>query len=203
MQSKRLLQGVGLNDADYAVQRFIRVNGKLVQQWICPFYRTWSHMIQRCYSGKLHSTRPTYERCYVCDEWLIFSRFRDWMIGQDWNGMELDKDIIFQGNRVYSPETCVFVESKLNCFLCDAGTIRGKWPLGVCFKKSSSKFMSQCCNPFSGRREFLGYFHDPESAHEAWRSRKHQHAMRYADMQTDPRIADALRSRYAQKKEPV
>lgn len=58
--------------------------------------------------------------------------------------------------------------------------------------------MARCNNPFTLARECLGFFQDPDAAHEAWRARKHEHACVYADMQTDPRIAKALRARYAQ-----
>jgi hypothetical protein len=116
---------------------------------------------------------------------------------QPWAGNQLDKDILVPGNKVYSPETCVFVSSALNSFLLDHGRARGKWPLGVGPHKMTGKFRARCSNPFTGKEESLGMFSDPADAHEAWRARKHEHALRYADMQSDPRVADALRSRFS------
>lgn len=41
--------------------------------------------------------------------------------------------------------------------------------------------MSQCRNPFSNKGETLGYFDTPEEAHNAWKKRKHQHAIKLAE----------------------
>ena len=39
------------------------------------------------------------------------------MTSQDWEGKELDKDLLVPGNRLYSPETCIFISKKLNNLL--------------------------------------------------------------------------------------
>jgi hypothetical protein len=116
---------------------------------------------------------------------------------QDWEGKHLDKDILLPGNKMYSPDTCIFVSPALNTFLIDCGAAKGKWPIGVCWNKRFGKFAAQCSNPFTGKRGHIGNFNCPEKAHEAWRARKHEHALRYAEMQTDPRIAEALRTRFS------
>ena len=118
------------------------------------------------------------------------------MITQPWEGNELDKDILKPGNKVYSPDTCIFVSSKLNTFMVDRKAGRGDLPLGVTWHKGDRKNQAQCCNPFTGKYEFLGHFTDPAEAHESWRKRKHELACMHAEMQTDPRIAEALRTRY-------
>lgn len=190
-----LLHGVGRNDADYPVAVFAVIGGKRKLLWICPIYQTWASMLNRCYSTKHQADHPTYIGCTVTPEWLSFSAFRAWMLAQDWEGKELDKDILFQGNKVYSPYACVLVSKQLNSFMNDSGSSRGEWPIGVSLLKG--KFMARCCNPFTRKREFLGYFTDPDNAHEAWRKRKYELALIYADQQTDPRTATALRARYA------
>lgn len=114
---------------------------------------------------------------------------------QDWKGKQLDKDILVPGNKVYSPETCAFVASNLNAFLTDCGRARSDLPTGV--SRSKRRFRARCNNPFTQRREVVGYYATAEEAHEAWRQRKHELACQYADMQTDPRIAEALRTRFA------
>jgi hypothetical protein len=139
--------------------------------------------------------RPTYVGCSVSPDWLRFSMFLAWMQRQDWQGKQLDKDILIPGNKIYSPDTCVFVPSALNMFLVDTGKTRGDWPLGVS-ETRRGRFRATCRNPFTGKTEWLGQFNDPEEAHQSWRARKHQHALRYADQQTDPRIAQALRTRF-------
>ena len=119
------------------------------------------------------------------------------MLTQDWNGKALDKDILHPGNKVYGPDTCVFVQTELNNFLTDHGSDRGEYPIGVNWNKRAGKLHARCCNPFTGKRESLGLFSCPGAAHEAWRRRKHELACAYADQQEDPRIAQALRERFA------
>ena len=77
------------------------------------------------------SVSPTYKGCSVSEEWLRFSNFKRWMEKQDWDGKQLDKDILFEGNKVYSAETCVFVTSVVNSFTSDSGAKRGEWLIGV------------------------------------------------------------------------
>ena len=197
MKKDRLVLGVGRNDSEHSVYEYSTVEGELRLLWICPIYRVWKHMLERCYSPKLHARFPSYIGCTVVAEWLSFSAFRAWMIDQDWEGRQLDKDILTPGNKVYSPDTCIFVDANLNSFLTDRGAACGQWPTGTHRPRSVGKFRARCQNPFSRSREHLGYFDDPAEAHEAWRSRKHQLACAYADQQTDPRIAAALRARYA------
>jgi hypothetical protein len=190
---KSLVFGSGVNDSESPVYRY--KNRRL--EWICPFYVVWVSMLRRCYSEKHQLTHPTYAGCSVATEWLSFSTFRAWMSTQDWQGNDLDKDILSPGNKVYSPETCVFVDPSLNGFLNDRGHSRGEWPIGVCWHKRNRKFSALCCNPFTGKQDHISYFDCPDAAHEAWRKRKHEHALRYADMQSDPCIAESLRTRFA------
>lgn len=192
----KLICGVVYNDANYQVGIYANIAGKRKRLWACPIYQSWMEMIKRCYSANIQAKQPTYIGCTVAPEWHSFMAFRAWMIKQEWKGNQLDKDILIQGNKVYSSDTCVFVSQKLNGFMNDHGARRGEWPLGVSWYKRSQMFRARCNNPFTGRTESLGYFSDQNEAHEAWRKRKHQHACTYADMQTDPRIAKALRTRF-------
>lgn len=192
-----LVHGVGINDADYSVTVNAKVSGKKKQLWMCPMYSTWRHVLERCHSEKFLARCPTYAGCTAVSEWMLFSAFRSWMTTQDYEGKQLDKDILVPGNKIYGPDTCVFVSSDLNVFLTENKVTRGEWPVGVCWNKWSGKFQVRCNNPFSGKHENLGYFATQEEAHAAWRSRKHELACTYADVQTDARIANALRTRYA------
>lgn len=197
MKTKRLILGIGVNDADYQVSRNEIVDGKRKDVWRCPYYQAWKDMLCRCYSRRCHGIQPTYSRCRVDPEWHRFSSFRAWMERQEWEGMQLDKDILVPGNKTYSPELCVFVSRNLNSFLTGRGSARGEYPIGVCWHKGIGKFQAVCSNPFSGKNEYIGLFTDAEPAHEAWRKRKHELACKYADMQTDNRVAEALRSRFS------
>jgi len=101
-----LIFGVGF----FGVGRFrARENGKLTVR-----YNTWADMIQRCYDPKWHDKKPTYTGCTVCDEWHNYQVFSEWFEDNYIEGFQLDKDIKIDGNKVYSPETCMFVSGKDN-----------------------------------------------------------------------------------------
>ena len=202
MKDRKLVYGVGVNDADYVVQikETIRcVDGKQKQKtvWTCPFYQAWKNMLQRCYSKKYQEGKPSYIGCTVSEDWLTFTNFKIWMQNQDFEGKHLDKDLLFEGNKVYGPETCVFVPSMVNSFISEKRASRGKWLIGVYWDKQTEKFLSRCGNPFSGKQEYLGRFTCEQQAHEAWRKRKLELAYELAAIQTDERVAEALISRYS------
>lgn len=199
---RKLVCGVGVNDADYVTQIIETtgcVNGRLKRKlvWICPFYNTWKNMIDRCFSETSRVRKPTYKDVTCCREWLVFSSFKRWMEQQDWEGKQLDKDIIFPNNKVYSPETCAFVFGVTNSFVIARGASRGEYPLGVSWNRGCKKFQAHCGNPFTKKVEYLGYFDTTEEAHEAWRKRKHQLAQLVAATETDVRVAEVLKKRYS------
>ena len=196
MKHKKLVYGVGTNNADYAVVKYetTEVNGVKKQKlvWRCAYYQAWKHMIERCYSAKLQEQYPTYRGCTVSNDWLVFSKFKAWMEKQDWEGKDLDKDILIEGNKVYSADTCVFVTRMVNTFTIDRGAARGDWSIGVHWHKAAGKFRSMCSNPFTRKQESLGLFKTEQEAHNAWAKRKLELAHELAAIQTDPRVAKAL-----------
>ena len=194
----KLRYGVGINDADYATREREKINGKYVVVWRCTIHQTWENMLERCFSESYQQRQSTYRGCKPCDDWLIFSNFKKWMEQQDWEGKQLDKDLLVEGNKVYSPETCIFVDRKVNNFILDSAVKRGQYMVGVSLDKRRDKFQSRCWNPFTGKQENLGYFTDELQAHLAWKTRKHELACMLADSEycRDDRLAEALRTRY-------
>ena len=165
--------------------------------------RLWFGINRRCDPDSDYvKSRPTYQGCR--NEFSSFEEFKQWAESQagfykkDGKGKfwQIDKDLISPGSKVYSPDACIFVPSQLNMFMTDRAAARGEWPIGVSWQKSADKFKAYCRNPFTCKQEHLGMFSDPDAAHEAWRKRKHELACLYAEQQTDPRIAQALRTRY-------
>ena len=192
----RLVFGVGINDANYLVTETDVKNGKQVMIWRCPFHRTWTNMLERCYCSKKHARNPTYLGCSVTDEWKLFSNFKAWMETQDWQGKQLDKDLLIKGNKIYSQNTCLFITKQINTFLNSREACRGDLPIGVTLSRRGDKYQAQCSNPFTHKVEVLGTFASATDAHEAWRVRKHELALQYAMIETDPRVVDALSKRY-------
>lgn len=187
--SKKLIYGVGINDADYVTNPTIE--GRRIP---CKIYATWYDMLRRCYNRVELERRPTYLECLVASEWHSFMNFRAWMLTQDFEGKQLDKDLLFPGNKVYSKDTCVFISGALNGFMIERTNVRKLLPLGV--TTSGSKFKAQCQNPLTKTNKYLGTFSTPEEAHLAWKKYKHELALEYAKLETDPRIIKALQTRY-------
>jgi len=158
---RKPINGMGLNDADYVISP--TANGKRI---ICPIYLKWTNMLMRCYSSEYQALYPTYTYCTVVGEWLLFSNFRAWMIEQDYDGMALDKDIKFKGNKIYSPSTCLFIPEALNNLLSDCAARRGEYPVGVYLHNPLGKFQSRI--NVDGKRKSLGYFTSPQQASEAY-----------------------------------
>lgn len=186
--------GVGINDAGYVKEKGVSIEGKWKVVWRCPYYITWTSMLKRCYSEPYHKRYPTYIGCTVTEEWKTFSNFKTWMEAQEWEGKQLDKDLLLEGNKEYGPVTCVFIPEMINKFMLDRGSCRGELPLGVDIHEG--KYRAQCRNPFTKKNEYLGLFSCPEGAHRAWKAKKAEHARRLAEEQTDERVKKALLERY-------
>lgn len=197
---KKLIQGVGINDAGYVTrieeELPLTETGKRRRNvvWRCPFYTRWESMLLRTNSSNYQSSRPTYVGCSVAEEWLRFSTFKKWMEEQDWEGMDLDKDILVAGNKVYSPSTCAFIPHELNMVLSDSRAARGKYPLGVHLQSDCRVNPYQSQISTKGRRCRLGSYSTIEEAHAAWQRTKIQ-AIKdvFAEWKNpDPRVAAAI-----------
>jgi len=178
-----LIYGIAINDAEYAVSP--EIDGKTVY---CPFYRAWSNMLKRCYNHKYQKKQPTYIGCSVCDEWLKFSAFRKWMETQDWKNKELDKDILNPGNKVYSPENCMFVSRAINSLL-HVRSRRNQLPQGVWFDLGAGKFRAEFTA--NGKKKYIGLYRNALEAWAAYRNAKAAH-IRSVAVQQDERLSAAL-----------
>lgn len=162
----KLVHGFGLND----------MKGKCKDgNKQAKFYTAWKHVITRCYSPTFHKDNPTYVGCTVCEEWLILSNFKKWYDKNYIEGYQLDKDILVEGNKVYSPETCVYVTPQLNSLFLSCSRVRGVYPQGVSKIKSNGKYVASM-NRF-GRLTRLGTYDTIESASEAYKKAKHEYIL--------------------------
>lgn len=80
-------------------------------------YSCWHSMMQRCYDSEFHKTQQSYMGCSVSKVWHNYQVFAEWFelnYPMDGGSYELDKDLKVAGNRVYSPESCMFIPKILN-----------------------------------------------------------------------------------------
>lgn len=153
--------GFGINDADYAIMR--KVDGK---KEFCPIYKAWSDMIHRT-MGK--SQTYAYMDKSVSSEWKYFSSFRKWALENSYTtGLQLDKDILVKGNKIYGPETCALVPGYVNSCIKGFERFQGEYPIGVHWSShlKGRPFESMC--KIGDKRKRLGRFATPMEAHAAW-----------------------------------
>ena len=181
--------GVGITGLEQTKE-----NGKHVKS-----YNTWKHMLRRCYSEKYHQKQPTYKDCSVCDEWLFYPNFKEWFNKNYYEinnqRMELDKDILKKGNKVYSPENCVFVPQSINTLFIKKNANRGELPIGVSLNKETNKYQTYC-NIFDAsirknKNKNLGSYTTPEEAFNAYKITKEDSIKLVAEYYKD-RIPEKL-----------
>lgn len=167
----------------------------------------WDDMLKRCYNEPDVKRYPRYAECYVCDEWLDLPTFERWVEDNYYScgdeKMVLDKDILFKGNCLYSPETAIFVPERINGLFTKTNKSRGAYPIGVYYKTKNRKFVAQVSklsNEMCGtkQQEYLGLFDTPEEAFAAYKQEKEYYIKQVADYYCDRypnfpiRLYDAL-----------
>lgn len=127
-------------------------------------YKSWSGMLERCYSERCQEKYTSYKGCEVCKEWHDLQTFAQWhyqnyyeVAGQR---MCLDKDILIKNNKIYSPETCIYVPERINkLFIRNISLRRNNMPIGV--RKDGNSYVAEC---ELGNNTFKKYFHSIEEA---------------------------------------
>jgi len=170
-----LVFGVGLNDS--------QASGSSS----CPYYAVWHSMLSRCYSAKTQAKNPAYIGCTVSDEWLRFSNFKKWMMEQTWEGLQIDKDILVLGNKVYSADTCLFVTREVNTLIRKN---RGKYALGVTWVDTIGKFKAACT--IHGSQKTLGYYLTEDEAAQVYLVCKKEVIKIVASKQTNEKVRKRL-----------
>ena len=151
-------------------------------------YNLWTNMIKRCYDTKAQEKQPTYIGCSVCEEWLIFENFDNWYNENYYElkneVMNLDKDILVKGNRIYSPNTCVFVPQSINKLFLKRDSTRGKYPMGVSFHKRDNVYEAHCSIGTSVSK-YLGRYNNEIDAFYSYKKFKESRIKEIADNYKD------------------
>jgi hypothetical protein len=178
----RTVYGIGYNTAEIEYPSTTEI------------YRCWSGMIQRCYS-KLDVFSPAYDDCAVWNEWHNLQIFAKWHTENFVHNQEIDKDILFKGNRIYSPETCCFVPARINSLFTSVRKVRGDYPIGVSFYPNNGINKYVACINIDGKRESIGFFKTPEEAFNAYKFRKEAYIKELAKRHRNeikPNVYEAL-----------
>lgn len=135
----------------------------------------WKSMLERCYSEKKQFVQSSYYlKVAVQEEWQNFQVFAEWCNNQEnfrIKGMELDKDLLIKGNKLYGPEYCCFIPDELNNLLLLNKSNRGKYPIGVHFCKMRRKLISTMKSG-DRRPKLLGVFDNVNDAFSAYKEAK-------------------------------
>lgn len=138
-------------------------------------YNLWGGMLERCYSDTFHKKYPSYIDCYVSDEWLHLDKFKPWFYGNYKEGFELDKDLLVEGNKVYSKETCIFVPKSLNNLIKYNSTLKkNNLPTGV--REFGGKYYS-----YDSNKVCLGVFTSPQEAFISYKNWKENRIKQVAE----------------------
>ena len=188
---ERRTYGIGyLGEGEYKT----KINGKNTKCYIA-----WKHMLERCYNPKYKEKHPTYINCEVCEEWLCFQNFAEWFYNNyyeiDGEKMQLDKDILCKGNKIYSSENCIFVPEKINKLFTKSDKSRGNYPIGVSYHKTVGKFQANCriydFEENKSKLKYLGLYDTPDDAFKVYKQFKENNIKEVANLYKDL-ISDKL-----------
>lgn len=166
---------------------------------ITRFQSIYKSMKGRCSftdSAVVPKKRESYIGCYYHEDWNKSEVFCEWaqnQIGSEHLDWELDKDILFKGNKVYGPDTCCFVPSEVNVVFTKSNAKRGAYPIGVRRNSRGSKFSAQIGGTKS--KTHLGTFDTPEEAFAVYKIAKEAYIKSLAakyEHELDPRVHEAL-----------
>lgn len=146
-------------------------------------YSSWFNMLIRCYSDKFQY-KDNYIGCSVCEEWLNFQNFCDWYNLNIWGnleGIQVDKDILKKGNKIYSPKTCALVDQRINKLFTKSDKARGNTPIGVIYDKRSRRYISSGYVGQSKNSVFIKYCTTIEDAFMAYKQSKEKYIKQIAD----------------------
>lgn len=125
-------------------------------------YTTWCDMIGRCFDENIKENYPTYRDATCCEEWILYENFYEWLheqenfdkwVNEDYSN--IDKDILFKQNKLYSPETCCLVPHNVNALFIKEDKRRTSLPIGV--RKAANKYQPVLSAMKNGERNVITF----------------------------------------------
>ena len=158
-------------------------DGKSINTWE---YHKWMNMLQRCFDNKEKERHPTYKDVTCCSRWLCYANFLEDLeiLRQEYNWSEdeklnLDKDILNKGNKIYSLENCVLVPNWINTLFVKTDASRGAYPIGVSYDKHNKKYQTHCS--IDRKLTRLGLYNTIEEAFNTYKQAKENEIKRVAN----------------------
>lgn len=76
-------------------------------------YSRWRGIVNRCFSPK---RRESYKECLLSEDWSDFQDFAEWYHTNPYQRVDydIDKDLLIINNKIYGPDTCVFLPKVIN-----------------------------------------------------------------------------------------
>ena len=152
------------------------INSKITRE-----YNAWEHMIKRCVDEKFKSKNATYVDCSISEEFLNFQEFARFYTENKWTdevNLIPDKDIKIKGNKLYSKETVLLVDARINSLFTQRTNDRGKYLIGV--TKKHGKFYARMSDG-KGDMVFIGSYDNEMEAFYAYKREKEKFIKQVAD----------------------
>jgi uncharacterized Fe-S center protein len=117
------------------------------------------------------------------------------MVGSNLPNRQLDKDLLYKGNKIYSKDTCVLVPHVINNIFNIQTTSRGEYPVGVDYLHRGKNHYRARYADGTGISVHIGMFNTAEEAFNAYKVYKEriikQIALSYKH-EIDPRVYDIM-----------
>jgi hypothetical protein len=168
----------------------------------CGFqFHTRSGALYENMKGRCNGNKPAYIDCTISEEWLdSFESFANWSRSQIGyfqkdecgNSFELDSDLLSNGNKRYSAESCTFLPAAINTAIARNGSVG-------CYQKPSGKWRAQYSK--YGKVKYIGLFDTKRQAVSAYKKARKAYIKELANkykLQISSSAYDALMT-YKQK----
>lgn len=158
-------------------------------------YNTWCAMLYRCYSPKYQASQTSYSGCSVSENFKHYPYFYEWCHNQIGFGnpqWDLDKDLLFKGNKVYSEDTCVFLPPEINQALITRPPKDKPYLIGT-HMTANGRYQAQY--NVGGIKTHIGIYDNIVEAFLAYKQAKEQYLQHLAylwEAYIDPRAFEAL-----------
>ena len=150
-------------------------------------YNTWQHMLRRCYDPYTLNNDMSYIDCFVDERFHNLQDFGEWFEENYYEVndemMCLDKDILYKNNKIYSPETCIFVPERINKLFIRNISQRKDLPMGIQYRDDRNKYVARCNIVENGieKRIQIGQFDTVEEAFYNYKNYKEGYIKIVAD----------------------